>query len=104
MVTTENPDIHCPFIPHTYESIGIHTVDMKRQLESDYDSQYGSHVFTFSTHKILFQTKNCVHSHSPSNFIYFKTCNTWITVTKLKINIKKKTACITNIFHRPALL
>jgi len=63
VVTTENPDIHCPFIPHTYESIGIYTAGMKRQLESNYnDSHYRSHVFTFSTHKILFQTKT-VYTH-----------------------------------------
>jgi hypothetical protein len=43
--------------------IEIYTADMKRQLESDYnDSQYRSHIFTLSTHKILFQTKT-VYTH-----------------------------------------
>lgn len=53
--------------------IGIYTADMKRQLESDYnDSQIQkSRIHTFNTQNII-SNKICVHSHSPSNFIYLR--------------------------------
>lgn len=50
--------------------IGIYTADMKKHLESNYnDSQNRSHVFTLSTHKILFQTKT-VYTHTVRQISY----------------------------------